>query len=106
MALTREFKQTIQERVHSDPKFARALLNEAIELFLTGDPDSAKVILHDLVNATVGFNSLSEQLSKSDKSLHRMLSDKGNPTMTNLSAIFSAIQKALSVSFNIRAIKV
>jgi hypothetical protein len=33
MALTRDFKQTLVERVRHDPAFARALLDEAATLF-------------------------------------------------------------------------
>lgn len=35
MALTRNFKQTVIERVERDPAFAKALLNEAATLLLT-----------------------------------------------------------------------
>ncbi|MFA6037050.1 MAG: transcriptional regulator [Legionellales bacterium] len=105
MALTREFKKTIQERVQSDPKFANALLNEAVELFLNGDPETAKIILRDLVNATIGFDDLAEKIHKSDKSVHRMLSAKGNPTMTNLSAVFAAIQEVLKVHIQTSVVK-
>ena len=55
MALTRDFKETVAARVQSDPAFAQALLDEAITLFIDGEPDTAKLILRDLVNATVGF---------------------------------------------------
>ena len=74
-----------------------ALLDEAITLFVNGEPESAKLILHDLVNATVGFEALAEEIHKPAKSLHRMLSQSGNPTMSNISAIFSAIKRALKV---------
>lgn len=100
MALTRDFKKTIQERVHSDPKFANALLKEAVELFLNGDPETAKIILRDLINATFGFETLAKHINKSDKSVHRMLSASGNPTMANLSAIFATIQKQLKVDIH------
>ena len=39
MALTREFKDTVVARVQSDPAFAQALLDEAITLFINGEPD-------------------------------------------------------------------
>jgi DNA-binding phage protein len=45
--------------------------------------------LRDIVNATVGFEQLAIETSKPSKSLHRMLSAKGNPTMDNLTAIFN-----------------
>lgn len=54
MTLTRDFKQTVVERVERDQAFAKALLDEAATLFLSGEPDAARLILRDLVNATVG----------------------------------------------------
>ena len=97
MALTRDFKETVAVRVQNDPAFAQALLDEAITLFVNGEPESAKLILRDLVNATVGFEALAEEIHKPAKSLRRMLSQSGNPTMSNISAIFSAIKRALKV---------
>jgi len=97
VALTRDFKQTVVARAKSDPAFAQALLDEALTLFLNGEPDTAKLVLRELVNATVGFEALAADVHKPSKSLHRMLSASGNPTMESLSAIFVAIKKALHV---------
>ena len=97
MPLTREFKETVAARVQKDPAFAQALLDEAITLFVNGEPESAKLIPRDLVNATVGFEALAEEIHKPAKSLHRMLSQSGNPTMSNISAVFAAIKRALKV---------
>lgn len=95
MALTRDFKETVAARVQNDPAFAQALLDEAVSLFVNGDSDSARLILRDLVNATVGFEALAEEIHKPAKSLHRMLSHSGNPTMSNISAVFAAIKRTL-----------
>ena len=95
MALTRDFRQTVLERVQRDPAFAKALLDEAATLFLNGEPHTARLLLRDLVNATVGFEGLT---AKPAKSLHRMLSEKGNPNMDNLAAIFRADRKKLGVN--------
>ena len=97
MALTRDFKNTVTARVQRDPAFAQALLDEAITLFLNGEPDTARLILRDLVNATLGFESLADEIHKPAKSLHRMLSASGNPTMSNISAIFAAIKRSLNL---------
>lgn len=105
MTLTRDFKQTVVERVQRDPAFAKALLDEAATLFLSGEPDTARLILRDLVNATVGFEQLAELTHKPSKSLHRMLSQKGNPSMDNLAAIFDAVRGWLKVSFNVRVVE-
>lgn len=106
MALTREFKDTVAARVESDPAFAQALLDEAITLFVNGEPESARLILRDLVNATVGFQALAEEIDKPAKSLHRMLSRSGNPTMSNISAVFAAIKRALNVEVHTQVVAV
>jgi DNA-binding phage protein len=85
------------KRVEHDPDFARALLREAIDLILDGDSTTAKLLLRDLINSTLGFEGLAEEVHKPSKSLHRMLSASGNPTMENLSAIIASIKRALYV---------
>ena len=97
MALTRNFRETVVARIKRDPAFAQALLDEAATLFLNGEPETAELILRELVNATSGFEALAIDVRKPSKSLHRMLSQAGNPTMESLSAIFVAIKKALHV---------
>lgn len=91
-------------RVQNDPAFAQALLDEAITLFVNGEPESAKLILRDLVNAMVGFETLAEEIHKPAKSLHRRLSSSGNPTMSNLSAVFVAIQRTLKVKVHTQVV--
>ena len=105
MALTRDFKQTVVERVRRDPKFARALLDEAATLFLNGEPETARLLLRDLVNATVGFEVLSRLTGKPAKSLHRMLSKSGNPSMDNLAAIFDAVRQRLKVGLRAQTVR-
>jgi DNA-binding phage protein len=72
--------------------YAQALWQEAVQLFLEGEAHTAKLVLHDLVNAAVGFEALAERIQKPSKSVHRMLSTAGNSTMDNLSAIFAAVK--------------
>ncbi len=105
MALTRDFRQTIVERIRRDPGFARALLDEAATLFLNGEPDTARLVLRDLVNATVGFETLAAETAKPAKSLHRMLSKGGNPTMDNLAAILGVVRKHLGVELQAHAVE-
>ena len=92
MALTRDYKQTIRERAERDPNFATALMDEAISSVLNGEPETARLVLRELVNSTIGFEQLAKKLGKSGKSVHRMLSLKGNPTMDNLTSIFSILK--------------
>jgi hypothetical protein len=51
MILTRDSRRTVVERVRRDPAFAKALLDEAVTLFLNREPDTARLVLRDLVDA-------------------------------------------------------
>ena len=106
MALARNSNETVVQRVQSDAAFAHALLDEAATLFLNGEPEMARLILRDLVSATMGFEQLATLTAKPSKSLHRMLSPTGNPSMDNLAAIFRAIRDRLQVNFEARAVAV
>lgn len=106
MALTRDFKQTVVERVERDPAFARALLDEAATLFLNGEAGLARMVLRDLVNATLGFEQLAAATDKPSKSLHRMLSPRGNPSMDNLAAIFQAVGRQLGVGLEVQVVEI
>jgi DNA-binding phage protein len=104
MQLTRDSKLTIDARIQQDPEFAIALLDEAISLFLNGDPVMARLVLRDLVNATIGFEQLALETQKPSKSLHRMLSVKGNPTMEHLTLILMVLRQMLKVTIEVRAV--
>ena len=97
MALTRDLRQTITARVQSEPAYARALVQQATSLLLQGEPHTAKLLLRDLVNASIGFEQLARDMDKPPKSLHRMLSAAGNPTLSHVSAMLAAIAAYLGV---------
>ncbi len=105
MELTRDFKETVKERAARDSAFGKAMLDEAATMFLNGEPHTARLILRDLVNASVGFETLAVETNKPSKSLHRMLSEKGNPSMDNLAAIFGAVCRRLGVDIQAHAVE-
>lgn len=102
MALTKDFVSTVKARAERDIEFRVALLEEAIQLFLAGDIQTGKTILRDYINATLGFESLAQRVSTPSKSLHRMLSPKGNPRAANLFKVLAALQKAEKVEPSVR----
>jgi hypothetical protein len=105
MALTRDFKETIQARVERDPAFREELLKEGVECLLSGDMDTGKAVLRDYINATIGFEELGNLTDKSPKSLMRMLGPKGNPQARNLFEIIGYLQKREDLHFEIRAVR-
>ena len=103
MALTRDFKETVQARAKRDPAFRKALLREAIESFISGDIQTGKIVLRDFINATVGFAKLGRVMHRSPKSLMRMLSTTGNPHAKNLFEIVAFLQQHEGLRFKIRS---
>ena len=103
MALTRDFKDTVQARAQRDPEFRRALLQEGIECLLGGDVEAGKIVLRDYINATIGFEGLGSRTGKSAKSLMRMFGPTGNPQARNLFEVIAGIQDHEGIHLEVKA---
>lgn len=97
MALTRDYKETVMARIKRDRKFARALYAEALNAFLEGETAEGLSMLRDLVHAEITFKELARQTGLGEKTLHRMLCGKGNPTARNLGVIVKSIAEDLGI---------
>ena len=97
MALTRDYKETVMARIKGDRQFARALYAEALNALLEGETAEALSMLRDLVHAQITFKELARQTGLGEKTLHRMLARKGNPTARNLGAIIRSIAEDLGI---------
>src|ERR1035438_20668 len=93
MALTRDFRETVQARVRNDQEFRRGLLSDAIESLLAGGTLRGREILRDFINATMGFPALARKTGLHVKTLHQMFGPKGNPTAANLFNIIACLQE-------------
>ncbi|MBI2926553.1 MAG: transcriptional regulator [Verrucomicrobia bacterium] len=98
MALTRDYKETVVARIQRDPKFARLFYAGAIEMLLEGDTAGGLSRLRDLVHAEITFKELARQTGLGEKTLHRMLHRKGNPTARNLGLIVKRIGEDLGIT--------
>ncbi len=105
MALTRDFKETIKNRIARDPIFREELLKEGIDCLLIGDVDTGKAILRDYINATIGFDALGTVTAKSPKSLMRMFGPKGNPQARNIFEIIAYLQKKEGIHFKVQTVR-
>ena len=105
MALTRDFRETVQARVKRDAAFRKRLLSEAIERLLSGEVRLGKELLRDYINATVGFPKLATHTKIHAKTLHQMFGPNGNPTANNLFEIVAYLQHTEGVRFKIRSMR-
>ena len=101
MALTRDFKETVQTRIRRDPAYRKELLREGVQCLLEGDLDTGKAILRDYINATIGFDELSDLTDRPTKSLMRMMGPAGNPTARNLLDVIGHLQRVEGVELEL-----
>ena len=105
MALTTDFRETVQADIRRDPDFRRGMLSEALESLLSGEVELAKEILRDYINATVGFPKLAAATKIHVKTIHQMFGPKGNPTASRLFDIVAYLQEAEGVRFEVRPVR-
>jgi DNA-binding phage protein len=103
MVLTRNFKDHIKAKIQSDPEFRQALFQEAVQTLIEGDVGTARAVLRDFINATIGFPALAKATGIPSKSLMRMFGPNGNPTAANLSEVIRVLQKKTGVQLKVRA---
>jgi len=103
MALTRDFRETVQARAKREPAFRKGLLSDAVESLLSGEVTLGKELLRDYINAAVGFPELAAQTGIHAKTLHQMFGPNGNPTASNLFEIIASLQRAEGVRFEVRS---
>jgi len=98
MALTKEYRKSVVERIQRDPEYTAALYAEAVGCLVEGDKATSLSILRDLVHAHITFKSLAEETGVGEKALHRMLGARGNPTAENLCRIMHTIEQDLRLT--------
>jgi hypothetical protein len=91
----------VQALPHSRQAHRKELLREGVECLLAGDLDTGKAILRDYINATIGFEKLSDVTHTPTKSLMRMLGPKGNPQARNLFDVIAHLQRAEGLHFEL-----
>jgi DNA-binding phage protein len=87
----RRQKTSEAKAMHSDAQWRRKTFARALNAVYHADIDYAKQELRAVINGELGFEKLADLTSLPSKSLHRMLSTKGNPTAKNLGCILQAI---------------
>jgi DNA-binding phage protein len=103
MPLTRDFRETVKARADRDPAFRAGLYQEAVQAMLDGDFGTAKILLRDVINATVGFAQLGKRVNVPEKSLMRMFGPSGNPRADNLIAVVAALKDECHLALTVHA---
>lgn len=101
MALTRDFRETMMKHMQEDAAFRSAMIQEAARNLMDGEVEIALDQLRDIVNATMGFDTLASETGIPKTSLMRMLGTNGNPRAANLAAILKAVGSRAGVKIEV-----
>jgi hypothetical protein len=91
--LTVPFDDTVRKNLQKSVTFRREYLRCAMECTIQGELDVAKSMLRKFIDGTVGFMPLGKALNRDPKTLMRMFSARGNPTVRNFFEIVTYLQK-------------
>jgi probable addiction module antidote protein len=86
--------KAMAELYRSDPVFALEVINGILE---DGDQAELLTVLRHMAQAFGGVQMVAEQAHLNPTQLYRTLSPKGNPALSNLSAILKAMGLRLAV---------
>ena len=101
---TAPVQNLLRARIQRDPAFAGELLKEAVECLLKNEVVPAQLLLRDITNCTIGFQSLARETGIMEKSLMRMLSVKGNPQAKNIFHVIEVLQRLNELKLEVRAV--
>jgi DNA-binding phage protein len=83
--------------LYADDAEAIGMFAYALENIAAGEADEGKHALRSLIKGRIGFEELSRRIEIPARSLNRMLSSEGNPSLSNLAAIIRALHQELGI---------
>ena len=101
--LTRDFRETVKARADRDPEFRAGLYQEAVQAMLDGDFGTAKILLRDIINATVRVCLAWQPYWGARKVTDADVRPKRNPRAENLIAVVAALKDECRLSLTVRA---
>jgi len=95
------FEDVLRRSFDKDRTEVHGYLVDALEALAAGDASEVRNNLRIVVMGTIGYAGLASRTGLSKRSVHRMLSAEGNPSLSNLAMILSALMSHLEISLKI-----
>lgn len=89
----KNYKDDLLERL-KDPEYAGAYLAQVLE---DGDNAAFLIALKDVVDASGGMSAMAGRVDLKRPSLYKILSKKGNPTLSTLQEILKPLGLRISI---------
>lgn len=96
-------RERVKWRIRTDDAFSYALFSEAIQVLLADDMATAKSVLFDYIDATIGFEELSAQSGLTSNGLKDMFGPAGNPRAADLFRVLGLLQQHQGIRLEVSA---
>jgi hypothetical protein len=94
-------RERVKSRIRTDDAFGDAIFSEAIEVLLANDMATAKSVLFDFIDATIGFEELAVQSALAPDALRDMFSPSGDPSAGDLFRVLALLQQHQGIQFEV-----
>lgn len=94
-------RERVKSRIRTDDAFGDAIFSEAIEVLLANDMPTAKSVLFDYIDATIGFEELGIQSDIFPDTLRDMFSPSGDPSASDLFRVLAILQQHKGIQFEV-----
>lgn len=102
-AMPDSVRESVKSRIRSDDAFGYALFSEAVQVLLSDDMATAKSVLFDYVDATIGFEELALQSGLPQDMLREMFGPMGDPRAADLFRVLGVLQQYQGIHLEVSA---
>jgi hypothetical protein len=94
-------RERMKSRIRDDSAFGEAIFSEAVEVLLANDMPTAKSVLFDFIDATIGYDELALQAGMTPDTLRDMFSASGDPRAGDLFRVLAILQQHQGIQFEV-----
>ena len=99
--LTKNWDDSVEERIQMDPLFRQVLLREIVTNLLEGEVEAERSMLRRFITATTGFPQLERVLEREPGSLSTAFDVSGKLLAADLFAVIAYLEKQEGQSFEV-----
>jgi len=94
-------RERVRSRIRTDEAFGEAIFSEAIEVLLANDMPTARSVLFDFIEATIGFEELALQSRIEADMLRDMFGPHGDPSAGDLFRVLAILQQHQGIQLEV-----
>lgn len=91
-----------REQAQTDPEYRKMMLPDTIDILLGGEAGVGKILLHQCIYATIGYDRLGELMGKTHDDIKRMCHPDYDTSVNDLFEIIKHIQQHEGIRIEVK----